>query len=193
MSEPSVEIGILVLAAGRGERFRAAGGQGNKLLARYEDASGAEQPLLALTLTQARQSGLPIHLVTRPDEAEVIALAQQFGVGLTLIYSQGSGESIAAGVRATTDWNGWLIVPGDMGWVTAQDYRQVAAALKDPNAQARMMWQGKPGHPVGFGGDYREALAALEGDSGARELLVPERLIRLSGQARVTEDADLPR
>ncbi|MFQ6372647.1 NTP transferase domain-containing protein [Shewanella sp. YIC-542] len=186
-------IGIVVLAAGKGRRFLAAGGCGNKLLAPYPDGAGQLQPLLALTLTQAAASGLPLHLVTRPGSSGIIALAQQFSASVTLLSSGGSGDSIAAGVRDCAHWRGWLVVPGDMAWVTAGDYRQVAAALQDDWAQARPVWQGQPGHPVGFGRDYFASLSALRGDLGARRLLSAAHLHLLPGHAGVIRDADLPR
>lgn len=193
MTDKTHSAGILLLAAGKGLRFTAAGGKGNKLLAPYADASGQLRPLLALTLAQAAATGLPLHLVTRPQTEEIMALARQFAATVSVLASGGSGDSIAAGVQATANWRGWLIVPGDMAWLTTADYLQVAAALVDETSQARLMWQDIPGHPVGFGSAYFAALSALQGDQGARQLLSPQRLQRLPGHAGVIKDADLPR
>lgn len=192
MTDKRHTAGILLLAAGKGQRFQAAGGQGNKLLAPYADANGQYRPLLALTLAAATATGLPLHLVTRPQESAIIDLAQTYGATVTLLDSDGSGDSIAAGVRATANWRGWLIVPGDMAWLTTADYLKVANALMDDTAQARLMWQEIPGHPVGFGRAYFDGLSALNGDQGARQLLSPQQLQRLLGHAGVIKDADLP-
>ncbi|KAB8307936.1 hypothetical protein EH228_14625 [Erwinia endophytica] len=180
--------GIVVLAAGVGSRFTRAGGQGNKLLAPQQD----NQPLLALTLQQAQASGLPLLLVTRPEYQDVLDLAQRYGVSAITLASNGSGESIAAAVRQTRRWSGWLIQPGDMAWVTAQDYRHVAALLEQGAPQIRLYWAQQPGHPVGFAACYGEALSRLSGDNGARALLDGALLLKINAHAGVIRDADLP-
>ncbi|ODC04087.1 hypothetical protein BFW38_11645 [Terasakiispira papahanaumokuakeensis] len=202
----AADIGILILAAGHGRRFKAAGGEGLKLMARYPEPQADQwakhqtanqeqveyRPLLYWTLQQALRSGLPVHLVTRPGLKPLQHLAQALKISMTLIDSQGSGESIAAGVQATLAWSGWLIQPGDMPWVQAADYRQVATALHSGAAQARLMYQGKPGHPVGFDRRYQEALSQLQGDQGARALLETSQLETLEAHRGTITDADLP-
>lgn len=185
-----VGIGIVILAAGKGARYRLSGGRGHKLLALHADAAGNVQPLLALTLHNATQSGLPVALVCHPDAAEIQAIAASFQAQIIPFASNGSGETIAAGVRATADWDGWLILPGDMGWVTADDIQQVARALQNGAQQARLCWQDKPGHPVGFAKQYQHALAQLTGDSGAKGLLDRDVLVALAAAERAIRDAD---
>nr|WP_310617233.1 NTP transferase domain-containing protein [Pantoea cypripedii] len=180
--------GIIILAAGLGARFTRAGGQGNKLLAPQEN----QQPLLALTLQQAQASGLPVLLVTRPEYHAILALAEQYQVPAITVASAGSGESIAAAVRETRAWSGWLIQPGDMAWVTAQDHQRVASLLTAGAQQVRLCWDQLPGHPVGFAARYGEALSQLTGDNGARALLDPAILQKISAHAGVIRDADLP-
>ncbi len=180
--------GILLLAAGQGRRYQAAGGSVNKLMA--AQAQYANRPLFEVVLEQAIASALSVHVVTRPDNPGVQALADARGITLTLLDSDGMGASIAAGVRATAHWGGWLIQPADMPQITAADYRLVAGALKI-HSQARPHWQGQPGHPVGFSGRWRSALCQLHGDKGARTLLNHE-LILLPGHAGVIVDQDLP-
>ncbi len=65
--------GIVITAAGRGERFIQAGGQGNKLNAGFADAAGERRSLFEHTLCQALASGLPVQVVTRPDNLPVLA------------------------------------------------------------------------------------------------------------------------
>ncbi len=187
------QFGIVLLAAGKGERYRAAGGEGNKLLAMYPNSLGEPMPLLALSLSQAVATGLPVRLVTRPNERAVIELARQFDVEITLIESEGSSETIAAGVRDSRHWDGWLIAPTDMGWIESHDYLHVAAALTSDDAQARMMYDNLPGHPVGFAKNYGCALSQLSGDRGARQLLDRTKLHVIVGHRGVIADADLPK
>lgn len=180
--------GIIILAAGLGLRFNRAGGQGNKLLAPQQN----QQPLLALTLRQAQDSGLPVLVVTRPEYHAILDLAQQCHIPAITVASGGSGESIAAGIRQTRNWAGWLIQPGDMAWVTAQDHQDVAQALAAGAQQVRLCWDQQPGHPVGFAAGYGQALSELSGDNGARTLLDPTILLTISAHAGVIRDADLP-
>ena len=132
---------VIVLASGRGERFVASGGLGSKLQALLHG-----KPVLQWTLDAVRTSGLCWHLEDAGHE--------------------GMGDSIAAGVRATRDADGWLILPGDLPLVQPESLRRVAAALPGhgvvfPNYQCCQ------GHPVAFGAECIQALLALSGPQGA--------------------------
>ncbi|MCY7307212.1 MAG: NTP transferase domain-containing protein, partial [Rhodoferax sp.] len=117
---------VIVLAAGRGERFAASGGNTHKQAARL-----AGKPVLQHVLDAVQASGLPHHVV-RADAAR-----------------PGMGDSIAAGVRATPDAAGWLILPGDLPLVQGASLRAVADALAQ-HAVVVASYQGMRGHPVGF-------------------------------------------
>ena len=132
---------IVVLASGRGDRFIASGGRGSKLLALL-----GGKPVLQWTLDAVRASGLPWHLED--------------------VGHAGMGDSIAAGVRATRDAGGWLILPGDLPLVRPDSLRQVAAALPG-HGVVLPRYQGKQGHPVAFAADCAEALLMLGGPQGA--------------------------
>ena len=132
---------VLVLASGRGERFIASGGSGSKL-----QASLGGKPVLERTLDAVRASGLPWHL----EDAG----------------HQGMGDSIAAGVRATPDASGWLVLPGDLPLVRSETLRAVAAALAT-HTIAVPHHHGQRGHPVGFAASCRDALSMLTGAQGA--------------------------
>lgn len=185
-----MSYGILILAAGEGRRYRQSGGKGDKLLACYPDIHGQRVPLLQLTLNNALSTNLPVMVVCRPEAQSVYRLAEKFEVNITQMASCGSGETIATGVRATMHWSGWLIVPGDMGWLRAEDYQKVVVGLQRGYQQVRLAWKKEPGHPVGFSHHNREALSNLKGDMGARSLLQPNLLITFQASARVVQDAD---
>ena len=136
---------VLVLASGRGERFVASGGQGSKLQALL-----AGKPVLEHTLAAVRASGLPFHV----EDAG----------------HPGMGDSIAAGVRATADAPGWLVLPGDLPLVRPDSLRAVAQALQGA-AVVLPFYQGARGHPVGFGAQHRAALMALAGAGGAAAIV----------------------
>lgn len=141
METPPARPVVLVLASGRGERFRAAGGSGSKLAALL-----AGRPVLAHTVAAARASGLPVHV----EDAG----------------HPGMGDSIAAAVRATPDAAGWLVLPGDLPLVAPSSIQAVAAALSHDGV-VLPQHGGTRGHPVGFGRGCREALLQLAGAEGA--------------------------
>lgn len=180
--------GIVITAAGRGERFIQAGGSGNKLNALLQGKTVFEH-----TLQQALASGLPVQVVTRPENLPVQQACATHQVPCTLLSSGGLGESIAAGVAATADWDGWLIHLADMPFVSTQIFVQVAAALSQHDI-VRPCFQQQPGHPVGFTAILRKQLCALRGDNGARELLSSHGQVYLLhlDKPSIVQDIDLP-
>jgi molybdenum cofactor cytidylyltransferase len=82
----------------------------------------------------------------------------------------GMGSSIAAGVEACSDADGWLIWPADMPLVRPETALAVAHALRShPVAYAQ--YRGMRGHPVGFSSELFSELVRLKGDEGAKRLL----------------------
>jgi len=178
-----VKIALIVLAAGLSRRFRQQAG-GHKLLADLDGKS-----VLQRTLEQAAASGLDLFVVTRPDASALKALCTQ--AILVLCDSDGLGESIAAGVHASRDYDGWLIALGDMPFVTPESYRAVSAALADTPI-VRPWIDGKPGHPVGFQHQCYPMLSRLQGDAGP-QAAVKSLAVRLPLQDRgCLCDIDLP-
>jgi len=160
---------VVVLAAGRSERF----GAGRHKLAQPLGASS----VLAQTLARAIASHLRTVVVTTAafvDLARTSVAARDIVV-LPEVGSDGSGSlgmgtSIAAGVRASFDSAGWLVLPGDMPLVQASTLIAVARAL-DHHAVAYAQHGGRRGHPVGFAAELYSELTALTGDEGARRLV----------------------
>ncbi|MGY3111935.1 molybdenum cofactor cytidylyltransferase [Pantoea eucalypti] len=178
-----MRIALVVLAAGLSRRFRQQAGE-HKLLADLEG-----KPVLQHTLEHAAASGLDLFVVTRPDASAIHTLCTQ--ATLVLCNSGGLGESIAAGVHASRDYDGWLIALGDMPFVTAESYRAVSAALAD--AMIVRPWiEGRPGHPVGFQQQCYPMLSVLQGDAGP-QAMVKSQAVRLPLQDRgCLCDIDLP-
>lgn len=144
---------VIVLAAGRGERFRRSGGALHKL-----QAPLAGVPVLQRVLHTVAASGLSWHVV-RPMAGRT---------------TDGMGDSIARGVAATPGAAGWLILPGDLPLVTADSLRRVADGLAS-HPVVVPLWQKRQGHPVGFAASCGVALAALTGDEGAAAIVHAHR------------------
>ena len=142
---------VIVLAAGSGTRFRAQGGTTGKLQALL-----AGQTVLDHVLNAVRASGLPWHVVTPQSTAHHA--------------EQGMGISIATGVAATADAQGWLILPGDLPLIAPSTLQAVAQHL-GTHLVVVPVHQGQAGHPVGFAGPCGPDLMALRGDTGARSVV----------------------
>ena len=137
---------VVVLAAGRGERFAASGASVHKLQALL-----AGKTVLDHVLDAVRASGLPYHVVTAD------------------LARPGMGDSIAAGVRTTPDAKGWLILPADLPLMTSDTLKKIAFA--PPCAVTVPMVQGQRGHPVRFGLECAQELLNLQGNQGAAQLI----------------------
>lgn len=165
---------VVVLAAGRGSRFRGAGHKLEQPLGNGADGD----TLLARTLRHAIATRLPVVVVTTAGLApsvhrliaarDVVTLPERDAQGRPLPI--GMGHSIAAGVAATGDADGWLILPADMPLVRPDTLLAVADGL-DRYPVCYAQYRGMQGHPVGFGTELYSELVALQGDEGARRIV----------------------
>jgi molybdenum cofactor cytidylyltransferase len=190
MSEP---IGVIVLAAGQGSRFRQeAGAERDKLVADCKGREGAVHSMIEQVLVNLPTSLEKRVLVTTEDRPQVIRMAQAYGCEIVLIESTGMGDSIAAGVAACPQLSGWLIVLGDMPFILASSIERVVAEIDD-NAVSVPVHQGEYGHPVGFGRSFGPALMALSGDRGAKALFAQARVVEVAvDDPGVLWDVDVP-
>jgi molybdenum cofactor cytidylyltransferase len=137
---------VIVLAAGRGERFAASGGTTHKLQALL-----AGKRVIDHVLDAVKASGLAYHVVDADASRP------------------GMGDSIAAGVKATPSATAWLILPADLPLISASTLRTIAFA--PPCAVTVPMYQGQRGHPVRFGLECASDLINLQGNQGAAQLI----------------------
>jgi molybdenum cofactor cytidylyltransferase len=166
---------VVVLAAGRGVRFA---GPGHKLAQPFLAGS-----VLGTTLGQVLKSGLPMVVVTTEAHVQEATklLPHRDVLVLTAAQAQrGMARSIVAGVSARADAPGWLILPADMPLIQPQTLQAVAAALPG-QACVVPTHGGRRGHPVGFSAELFSDLQALDGDEGARRLLLryPSRTVEV--------------
>lgn len=161
-------------------------GDGHKLL----QAMGAET-VLSRTIGHAIATRLRVVVVTTEALAptvqrliaakDIVTLPTLTGSGRAAPV--GMGHSIAAGVVASGDSEGWLILPGDMPLVQSGSMLAVADALEQfPVTFAQ--YRGRQGHPVGFSAELYSELKDLEGDQGARRIVA-----RYPSQAVEVDDA----
>ena len=137
---------VIVLAAGRGERFAASGGTTHKLQALL-----AGKRVIDHVLDAVKASGLAYHVVT-PDADR-----------------PGMGDSIAAGVKATPGATAWLILPADLPLISSSTLCSIA--LASTCAVTVPTYQGQRGHPVRFGPECAAGLLDLQGKQGAAQII----------------------
>jgi molybdenum cofactor cytidylyltransferase len=80
--------------------------------------------------------------------------------------------------------------------VSGETVDQVADALRKGAPIAAPFFEGRRGHPVGFGHAFAEQLMALDGDVGARNILLrhSNNLVRIeTNDSGILLDIDTPR
>lgn len=188
-------VGIL-LAAGRGSRFG-----GDKLLVPLPvPAAGvrAGTPVGIASATRLAQALAEVIVVLRPDSHGLAAGMLTVGVATVECANadEGMGATLACGVSATRDADGWVVALADMPWIRPVTIASVAAVLSAGAEIVAPVYRGKRGHPVGFARRHRDVLIALKGDAGARELVAASRetltLIEVDDPG-VLRDVDVPR
>jgi len=189
MTYASLATGLL-LAAGRGTRFDPQGQQ-NKLLAPLADGTP-----VARAAAHAMLAVLPrVIAVVRPGAETLAHLLNEAGCEVVFAAEaeRGMGASLAAGVHASADADGWVVALADMPWVSPTTIEAVARELDQGATIVAPLHDGRRGHPVGFGAVHGEALAALDGDVGARNLLTSSALTTIAvDDPGVLADIDTP-
>jgi len=176
--KPVSRLAAIVLAAGRSTRMGGA----NKLIA---EISG--RPLVRIAAEQALASrARPVIVVTGHQRDRVAAALA--GLDVTLVhnpdYAAGLSTSLKAGIAAVpADADGAIVCLGDMPQVDARLIDRLLAAF-DPDKGALVVVptiDGKRGNPVVWSRRFFPELAALDGDVGARHLIVsyPEAVIEV--------------
>ncbi len=157
-------IAGILLAAGSSLRFGS-----NKLLHPLADGT----PLVVAALRKLRPAVDHVVVVARPGDAELARVLANEAAQLIPCpeAARGMGASLACGVRATPDAQGWLIALGDMPWTPSAIVARLAARLRSGAALVAPEHDGRRGHPVGFSQEFFPALSRLDGDAGARAIL----------------------
>jgi molybdenum cofactor cytidylyltransferase len=101
--------------------------------------------------------------------------SQLASLGLRIVVNErperGIGSSIACGVLESPAAGGWLVMLGDMPFVREDTIRILADRLRHVDSIVAPRYRQIRGHPVGFGKNYRDQLQALNGDTGARDII----------------------
>lgn len=153
----------VLLAAGKSTRFGS-----NKLLHPLADGC----PVALASARVLSTACCQLVAIVNQHNTELKALLSQEGYRvMTCTHSQaGIGSSIAQAVTASAESGGWLIALADMPYI--QPYTlSVVVRRMDATAIVVPRYQGRRGHPVGFGRHWFDDLTALSGDQGARSII----------------------
>jgi molybdenum cofactor cytidylyltransferase len=185
-------VAASVLAAGRSTRM----GGPNKLLAEIN-----HQPLVRIAAQQALASRAHSVIVVTGHQRERVEAALA-GLDVRLVhnpdFTEGLSTSVKTGIAAVPDdVDGAIVCLGDMPQVNALLIDKLLAAFDPENGTLVVVptINGKRGNPVVGSRRFFPELAALEGDTGARNLIkgfaeaVTE--VPLSGTAALV-DVDTP-
>ncbi|EMA43180.1 nucleotidyltransferase family protein [Halococcus saccharolyticus] len=168
-SMPSERVGCIVLAAGTSSRF----GDENKLLAETEG-----EALVRRAAATALASPVDEVVVVVGHEASAVREALSglnVGVVTNDDYEAGQSTSVHAGVVAARErnWDAAVFALGDMPHVDpASIERLLKAYAADHATILAAAYDRKRGNPTLFDAAHFDALAAIEGDTGGRELIV---------------------
>ena len=165
----------ILLAAGQGARFGGA-----KLLSPLPETSHGVGAGTAIGVASCLHllSALPeVVAVVRPGDSILASQLRSAGARVVACAraNEGMGASLACGVAAAADADGWIVALADMPWISPATVVLVADALMAGAAIAATSRIGVRGHPVGFASSHYTALAALTGDQGAKSVLSAHR------------------
>lgn len=180
-------VGIL-LAAGAAKRFGSA-----KLLHALPDGIP-----VGVAAAQAMMQAMPntVAVVRSGDQALKEAY---LAIGLKVVENpladEGMGTSLAAGINASLNADGWLIALADMPWILPETMAVLADRLRNGTSMVAPVYRGNRGHPVGFASCWINRLTILRGDKGAKDLIAEfydELVLINTDDSGVVEDIDYP-
>jgi molybdenum cofactor cytidylyltransferase len=172
---PIAPVGVL-LAAGLGSRYDPTGAC-LKLLQPARSGRHRGIPIVAAAARSLKPAVDRTLAVVRPrdhpHQRELHALLEREGCELVVCAAaeQGMGASLACGIRASREADGWIVALGDMPAIAPASIGAVVDALRAGHVTAAPAYRGQRGHPVGFSSRCLDALLACQGDRGARAVL----------------------
>ncbi len=185
-------VAAIILAAGCSRRM----GEQNKLLLPVHEA-----PMISNVVKAALASRVEQVIVVvgyEADEIRELLPRSRVTTAYNPEYATGMASSLRYGLQAVAeDMDSALILLGDMPLVSSAQMDQLIAEFK-PDLGLDIVVpvrQGRRGNPVLWGRRYFDKMQALQGDTGARDLLLEHApnvtSVEMSDEA-VFLDVDIP-
>jgi CTP:molybdopterin cytidylyltransferase MocA len=182
-----VTIGGAILAAGDGTRFGGA-----KQLAELDGRpliGHAMEALLAAPMVGRRA----VVLGARAEENQARHDLSEWEVVIAEDWEDGISASLRAAVRALSDCDAVVLLLADQPGVTPEVIALIAGELEHGARAARAIYDGAPGHPVLIARELFDEVLALDGDTGAKDLLAAEHARQIEvGHLAAADDVDTP-
>lgn len=183
-------IAPVLLAAGSSSRF----GGGHKLLAQLDLGHGARPVIAHAAASLSEALGPPLVVIGARANDVAAALGCDARIVHNPDHAHGMGTSLALAARTLLDWDdppAMLLALGDMPLVDTATHRAVAIALGDaPDAAARAVATGRPGHPIALGPAWLALMVTLTGDEGLRAALRAASVTEVAADPRTQLDVD---
>ncbi|QIW23424.1 nucleotidyltransferase family protein [Sulfolobus sp. S-194] len=154
-----MRIGAIVLAAGEAKRFGK-----NKLIQNFMG-----KPIIIRVIESV--NFLDRVIIVGKYIEELIPLLKNEIVIYNPKWMLGISESIKLGVRFFQDYDGVLIVLGDMPLLTSETIRKIIANFKENCSAIVPVYNNIRGNPVLISRKLYAEVFSLSGDIGAREIL----------------------
>lgn len=185
-------VGIL-LAAGFSRRF----GHQDKLTHVLPNGDA-----VAVSAAKHLIEAMPTSIaVVRPTSVALMQALTAMGYQLVFCSEQEQlmADSLTNGIRAAAQLanpaSGYVIALADMPYIQPATILSVSEALRERQGIVMPSYLGQRGHPVGFSASFRDELAALTGDEGARAVIKrhPQQVHVLPTEdAGILMDIDVP-
>ena len=183
-------LAVILLAAGSSQRMGAP----NKLLLKIDGIPIVQRVAASLCKAQVGR----VYVITGYEASLVKASLSE--VRVSFIHNpdwpMGMGSTLARGVREIPEpEDGYLVCLADLPFLGELDVKAVVGAFYDSDKQKIVQpeFENTPGHPTIFPKKFREKLAVLSGDEGARALLRGEKYRRVKEVSHgVIRDLDTP-
>jgi molybdenum cofactor cytidylyltransferase len=184
-----LRVVALLLAAGSATRF----GSDKLLHLLPHDVPIAVQSARHLKVV----FGADVLAVVRPEAKALAELLREEGCKVVPCEraADGMGASLACAVRATGEVDAYLVALADMPFIRPSSIAAVRDELQKGAALAAPYFRARRGHPVGISSRFRDELANLKGDEGAKTLLAHRaaEIVKVPvGDPAVLRDIDTP-
>ncbi|KAA8698026.1 Uncharacterized protein ALO80_05180 [Pseudomonas caricapapayae] len=159
------KVFALVLAAGSSRRF-----EGDKRQALLP----CGRTLLTASLDNARKAFVHVAVILRPDDdTESLGIPADVAIIRSEHAALGMGHSLASGTAAVLESSAdaVAVLLADMPWIHPQTLQDLAG-IANPQRIVLPMHEGQRGHPVIIGRQFWPALLKLQGDQGAKALIM---------------------
>jgi len=159
------QVAVIILAAGLSSRFYSS-----KM--NHELSNG--KSILQNTIEKYSALFSNITVVVNQKSMAVVKPMTGIDIVVNLTPSKGMSHSLMVGIQAQSQAKSWLIALGDMPYLDITTLESLAERASF-NKIILPKYEGVYGHPVIFGGAFKHELLSLNGDRGAKSVVLSNK------------------